>query len=258
MIHFNKEEFTFSRFISEMCTYNPGIKELKVIGTDLEKAIFNGFASQIAGVKVLLCVLHLQKNDKAKLSELSPKGSTPSINRILADIYGRRYGTIKELGLADSKDPMELSERLEKLKESWEKLCPGFYGWFVRNQKPLFEKSVIESARTNTNFQGLFYNNGIESQHFIEKKEQSFKKEDIAEVAETLKRIVERQQNDEIRRLYGSGPYHLAEPYKKFAIDPVKWHSYDPEKRRKLVEKFRNHRPSLAKVEAKVKWPKAK
>ena len=45
--------------------------------------------------------------------------------------------------------------------------------------------------------------------------------------------------------LYGSGPYHLAEPYKKFAIDPVKWHSYDPEKCRKLVEKFRNHRPSL-------------
>ena len=218
-----------SRFISEMCTYNPGIKELKVIGTDLEKAIFNVFASRIAGLKVLLCVLHLQKNDKAKLSELSPKGSTPSINRILADIYGRRYGTIKELGLADSKDPMELSERLEKLKESWEKLCAGFYGWFVRNRKPLFEKSVIES----------------ESQHFIEKKEQSFKREDISEVAETLKRIVERQQNEEIRELYGSGPYHLAEPYKKFAIDPVKWHSYDPEKRRKLVEKFRNHRPSL-------------
>ena len=102
------------------------------------------------------------------------------------------------MGLADSKDPMELSERLEKLEESWEKLCPGFYGWFVRNRKPLFEKSVIESARTNTNFQGPFYNNGIESQHFIEKKEQSFKREDIAEVAETLKRIVERQQNDEI------------------------------------------------------------
>ena len=101
MIHFNKEEFTFSRFICEMCTYNPGIKELKFIGTDLEKAIFNGFAYQIAGLKVLLCVLHLQKNDKAKLSELSPKGSTPSIKRILADIYGRRYGTIKVLGLAD-------------------------------------------------------------------------------------------------------------------------------------------------------------
>ena len=148
---------------------------------------------------MLLCVLHLQKNDKAKLSELSPKGSTPSINRILADIDGRRYGTKKELGLADSKDPMELSERLEKPKESWEKLCPGFYGWFVRNRKPLFEKSVIESARTNTNFPGLFYSNGIESQHFIEKKEQSFKREDIAEVAEILKRIVERQQNDEIR-----------------------------------------------------------
>ena len=111
MIHFNKEEFTFT------CTYNPGIKELKVISTDLEKAIFNGFASQIAGLKVLLCVLHLQKNDKTKPSELSSKGSTPIINRILADIYGRRYGTIKELGLADSKDLMELSERLEKLKK---------------------------------------------------------------------------------------------------------------------------------------------
>ena len=68
------------------------------IGTDLEKAIFNGFSSQINSLKLLLCVRHLQINDKKKLGDLKASNS----KEILADIYGRQYDTIKEFGLPDS------------------------------------------------------------------------------------------------------------------------------------------------------------
>jgi len=34
MAHFEKDEFIFRRFASQLCTHEPRIKSLKVIGTD--------------------------------------------------------------------------------------------------------------------------------------------------------------------------------------------------------------------------------
>ena len=63
--------------------------------------------------------------------------------QILADIYRCQYGAVKDL--ADATDSSDLMERLYKLKDRWEALCPGFYKWFVQKRKPLFEDNVIES-----------------------------------------------------------------------------------------------------------------
>ena len=113
IVHFEKDVFLFSRFASEMLTYQPAISNLKTIGTDLEKAIFNGFLSQIKDLKLLLCVFHLQQSDKRKLTELKPKGGSQAINTTLADIHGRQYNTMMEYELADSKDANDLTARLE-------------------------------------------------------------------------------------------------------------------------------------------------
>ena len=56
-----------------MLTKQTAISILKTIGTDLEKAIFNDFFSQINDLKLLLYGFHLQQNDKRKLTELKPK-----------------------------------------------------------------------------------------------------------------------------------------------------------------------------------------
>ena len=52
--HFEKDAFLFSSAASEMLTHVPVISNLKTIRTDLEKAIFNGFLSQIKDLKLLL------------------------------------------------------------------------------------------------------------------------------------------------------------------------------------------------------------
>ena len=49
-------------------------------------AIYNGFAMDNAELKLLLCVYHLEKSDRHKLSKLNPKNG--AVNKILADIYG--------------------------------------------------------------------------------------------------------------------------------------------------------------------------
>ena len=219
MIHFEKTELIFSRFINEMCTFEPPIRSLKSIGTDLARAIFNGFASQITDLRLFLCALHLQKSDKRKLQQLVPKKGSDAINQILRDIYGCQYGSIM-CGLADSKDPNDLNERIEKLKYKWEELCPGFYKWFVEKRKHRFESSVIESERQKSNIHGLFYNNGIESQHFKEKKEQCFEEGNIKMVIETMKTLIERQEDDEVRAIYSSGPYRQSKEFKRFEMTP--------------------------------------
>ena len=118
VVHFEKDVYLFSRFASEMLTYQPAISNLKTIGTDLEEAIFNGFLSQIKDLKLLLCVFHLQQKDKRKLTELKPKGSSQAINTILADIYGLQNSAMMEYGLADSKDANDLTTKPESLRES--------------------------------------------------------------------------------------------------------------------------------------------
>lgn len=60
VLHFDKSSFTFHRFIKEMCSFNPAIKELKKVGTDLERAIYNGFSTEIPDLRLLLCVFHLK------------------------------------------------------------------------------------------------------------------------------------------------------------------------------------------------------
>ena len=127
-----------------------------------------------------------------------------------------------ENGLAVSKDTNDLAARLESPRESWKKLCPGFHKWLVSKRKAIFENSVKEFARF--------------CQHYLEKRGQSFRKGTMEDVIKTCKSLVERQQDEEVRANYRSGPYRLSDRYKKFEVDSVKWHAMDPEARLNHVE----------------------
>lgn len=53
-----------------------------------------------------------------------------------------------------------------------------------------------------------------------------------------------RQENDEIRAIYGAGNYSLSIPYSRFKVDSSRWHSWGEDKRREHVEKFRAYQPT--------------
>jgi len=114
LLHFQKDQFMFGRFAHELCSHKKGIKALQVIGTDLESAIYKGFSSEIDDLRRLLCVHHLENADREKLKNINPKSKNNG--QILRDIYGSQYGTTKELGLVDSKDPEDFQVRLTSLK----------------------------------------------------------------------------------------------------------------------------------------------
>ena len=81
--------------------------------------------------------------------------------------------------------------------------------------------------------------------HFKEKTEQRHKLGSSIDVINTLKKIIDRQQDDKVCAIYGSGPYKLSREYHKFSIDNLKWHSVTSEERKKHVLAFRNYNPSL-------------
>ena len=116
--------------------------------------------------------------------------------KISFNICGRNYGGMKELGIVDSTDIDDFRIKLESLKSVWDNLSPGSYKRFFEKRASFFEQSVIESARTGTEVQGVYYNNSIESQHFREKMEQSYKKGTVADVISTLKKLVDRQEDE--------------------------------------------------------------
>ena len=68
-----------------------------------------------------------------------------------------------------------------------------------------------------TGIAGLFYQNDIESMHFVEKNSQCYKKTSVAEFITGLQAIVTKQQTEEIRALYGADC--LQSEFKKFFVD---------------------------------------
>ena len=83
----------------------------------------------------------------------------------MKDLHGERSGIYYEYGLAESLDEDDFQTKLAPLDEKWKITPTGFHEWFLKHQKVLFEESVIQSVRLNSNVEGLYYQIDIESQH---------------------------------------------------------------------------------------------
>ena len=169
--HFRKVESAFSHFFFEMVSLDPEIIDLEKIGTDLDNAIYNGFSILAKNLGKLLCAFHLKRADKQKLSNLC-KGKDfiqSDCKSIIHDIYGTKYGSVQEYGLADSLTKEEFNAKLSALSSKWNAIFPGFHKWFSKKRKETFKECVIEAARENTGIDGLYYTNDVGCMHFKEK-----------------------------------------------------------------------------------------
>ena len=67
-------------------------------------------------------------------------------------------------------------------------------------------------------FYESYYQNDMGSIHASEKLYQSFRKESIEVALSNVQIIVQREENDEIHALYGTGNYCLSPEYLKFQV----------------------------------------
>ena len=94
----------------------------------------------------------------------------------MKDLYGERSATYYEYGLAESLDADDLQAKIASLEGKWKATVRGFHEWFLKHRVVLFEESVIQLVRVNSNVEGPYYQNDIESQHAVQKCMQEYKK----------------------------------------------------------------------------------
>ena len=95
---------------------------------------------------------------------------------------------------------------------------------------------------------GLYYQNDIESIHASEKRYQNFKKESIEVALSNIQKIIQREENDKIRALYGSGNYCLSPEYQKLQVASRVWHSWSEERKAEHLIKFREYVPNISDI----------
>ena len=61
-----------------------------------------------------------------------------------------------------------------------------------------------------------------------------------------IQKIIQREENDEIRALYGAGNYCLSPQYRKFQVASHVWHSWSKERNADHLRKFREYVPSIS------------
>ena len=76
------------------------MRKLPILGTDLEKALSQGFKVIIPTMWSLLRVKYVSDKDQKKLTRVKARGQ----KEIVADIYGTNDDYIRELGLASAED----------------------------------------------------------------------------------------------------------------------------------------------------------
>ena len=79
-----------------------------------------------------------------------------------------------------------------------------WHSW-TKIERKIFIDWVVRSLRQSTDIEGLYYQTDIKSKYAAEKRNQHFRKEIIEIAVSNLHALVKREENDEIRAIYGVG-----------------------------------------------------
>ena len=61
-----------------------------------------------------------------------------ALKEIIKDIFGVQHGEVWSMGLVDAQSSEIFDLELERLKERWDTLAPGFQAWFTNKQLDTF------------------------------------------------------------------------------------------------------------------------
>jgi len=184
----------------------------------------------------LFCIDHKKGNIERKLNELRAPETTSK--HILADIFGRRSGSIKENGLIDSECTSEFDKSCRDMKGTWDYLVSGFHSWFIKYEAEFFKKHLIRQVCDRANITGTFSNNRIESVHKVV-KDWIGRKEKVSMPAcnAEIKSLLRSYSQDFELAVYGQGTYDLSAEFQHLRVERHRWNSMNQVERREAIEK---------------------
>ena len=230
LIHERKTEETYSTFASSLRTMEPDLSSVMAFGTDDEKALANVFNNNFQCATHLLCEVHLKKNVESKLVGLSIKDDLK--DEITVDIFGKVSGDIFQCGLSDASNLSDFEEQMKLLKQKWSgahEKGAEFYDWFLKNKAKEFVESVIRPVRERARLgcpPERFTTNRSERtngviQDFV--KQKTGGKVDEYVFAQTLKELIDTQEQEIELAVVGKREYQLREAFQHISVSPSRW-----------------------------------
>ena len=257
LIHEKKTTETYSVFGGTLKSLNPGLGNVLAFGTDGEKALATAFRNNFERATNLLCDLHLKANVESKLQEFGISGNIKET--IVADIFGRRRGTVFEAGLADASSRDLFVKQLGQLEEPWSALHDNgrnFFNWFRDHKSDDFVSCVISPVRQRA---GLgcpperFTTNRSETtnnvlQDFVSRESHGKKKVDEYSFASSVEKLVKIQKQDIELAVVGRGEYKLREEFRYLEVTPSEWSRMREDQRKAALQKL--HHVNVHEVQA--------
>ena len=181
MIHYSKTFATYMFLASSIVGQCRETEQLRVFGTDGEKALVDAFSHEFPFALHLTCFNHVRRNIKDQMSKLRLQEDVCA--EILEDIFGKKAGSILYEGLVDCESISKFDEELELVQAKWRKhdVCldeiEEFCSWLVRNKADTIRHSMLRPIREDSGLGSPpkpFYTNASESVNNIIKRKVNY------------------------------------------------------------------------------------
>ena len=172
----------------------------------------------------LRCDMHMKDNIKSKLSSL---GVPPAVGKeYMVDIFGQEG----EAGLVHCQNGTEFDRGLQNLKTVWEKRHAkgsDFYLYFIRKKASAIRKTMTAGVRSMCGLgfpPDVYTQNASEAMNKIVREEDKDdgsslrKRKTVCDIVERLRKLVERQEQEQFLAVLGKGEYKVAKGYRHLEV----------------------------------------
>ena len=259
LVHQRMDFATFNYFASTLVGLNKTLRNVRAFGTDGQESMIEAFGHSFPHAMHLSCFTHFKKNSIEKLKEYGIPSQVS--DEFVADIFGKRSGSMYEEDLVDATSPYDFDTRLESCREIWNtreapytpSSGPRFHTYFVRYKASAvcynMRKDLREAAGLGSPA-GTFTTNASESVNAAIKRKVEYKESEWPTFNDKIKQLAKQQREEVIRSLSSRGQYRLLPQYLHFGVPTTKWGKMKPDQRSHIVNKF-----DMATVKSKSSIP---
>lgn len=245
ILHKKKLERSYHVLPSEMTRWHPPCAGVLAVGTDGELNLANSLLNVFRSAEHLRCDLHMKDNLKSKLSSL---GIPHAISKeYMDDIFGRG----NEAGLVHCLSAEDFDVAFEQLKQKWEtRHSKGkeFTTYFLNKKAGDIKSTMTVEIRSMC---GLGYPPEVYTQNASESMNKILKDEDkddpttrrtkktVCDIVDRVRKVVERQQNEQFLAVIGRGEYQLGKNFKFLEVGD-KYFQMNDKQKQQMRKKFFN------------------
>lgn len=224
-IHGHSDFETYAQFFGQLSTKTVDCNTQQLtLGSDDELAVKKCFTHFFPRASIVTCSLHLKENVGRKLDELLGKSSL-----LRAELIRALFGIG---GLIDCNDVVSFDGCVETFRADKLKLAPSkFVEYFEGRLVDLMRQNVVVGPQFNK-----WTNNNCESINHALKQSIGWHPQQLPELIDTIRSLVESQYKDADRALCGLGDYALRSTHARHRVTVDAWKSMTTNQRQHTVD----------------------